>query len=44
MLRVAVFQMMAVLLLAAAVVGSPAGKVLHSKVNVSLALASQRRV
>jgi hypothetical protein len=36
--------MMAILLLATATVGSPAGKVLHSKVNISLAFANQSRV
>jgi len=44
MLRPALFHMIAVLLLAAAVVGSPAGKVPHSEVSISLAFASQSRV
>jgi hypothetical protein len=43
MLRGAVFHVMAVLLLAAAAVGSPAGKVPHSEVNISLAFSSQSR-
>jgi len=44
MLRAAVFHMLAVLLLAAAVVGSPAAKVPHSKVTISLAFSSHGRV
>ena len=44
MLRPAVFHVTAVLLLAAAAVGSPAGKVPLSEVNISLAFASQGRV
>ena len=44
MLRVAVFHLMAVLLLAAAVVGSPAGIVPHSEVNITLAFSRQNRV
>ena len=38
------FHMTAVLLLAATAVGSPAGKVPHSEVNISLAFASQSSV
>jgi hypothetical protein len=44
MLRAAVFHMTAVLLLTAAVVSSPAGKVPRSEVNISLAFTSQSKM